>query len=358
MRGFGNLSYRLIFEKTIDALFIIDGASENVIDVNKAGCSLLGCSKEELIHHNLSELLGVNHVSRVPSSTPKTTLPPLEITNRTGRHIPVDVTVNAIDDNSAEYRVISLRDASSRVNYVNKLLSMNEELSNTAYRKDKLFSIIAHDLKNPMNSLMAISEFLYEENSKISRSEIIESSRKINNLSKNTYELLENLLEWTLLQTNKIEIQKEEIELNDLLDKVIRVLKPSADLKSITLCNMVAPGSTVCADKNMMHTIFRNLISNAVKYSGKNTEVCITAEGTPDFWKISVCDQGIGMKEELIKNLFSLNRKGSCYENNGEQRNGLGLALCNEFIKLHNGCMQIRSRVGEGSEFIIEIPKL
>lgn len=355
-------SYKSIFDETVDAIIITDGTSERIIEVNKAACELLGCKKEELIDSHLFNFLEEGIISEIPKTPNEITMYGSVLANKrvktkSGQLIPVDMIINTFGNGSVNYVMTSLRDVSERIRYENKIVSINEELSKTNASKDKLFSIIAHDLKNPISALIGLSEIMTNESEEISQEEISEFSGMIKNLSKNTYELLENLLNWARVQTQNIQLEKSRFDLNKLVDKVIDVLKPAADLKKINIVNSIDPGYAITADENMINTIIRNLISNSIKFSPENTSITLTANINDGMWNISVKDEGVGMDESYIADLFKIDIHTSRYGTNKEKGTGLGLVLCYEFAKLHNGDIKVISEINKGSEFIVQLPK-
>jgi PAS domain S-box-containing protein len=354
--------YKAIFDETVEAIIITDGSSEKIVDINKAGCELFAAEKEELIGDFLYNFLKGNPWVKNPKSPSEITMFGNVLSNKiikskTGELTPVDLTINTFSDNEDNYVMTSLRDVSERFKYENEILKMNEELNKTNASKDKLFSIIAHDLKNPISALIGLSEMMTSESETVSSKEVIEFSGMIQSLSKNTYELLENLLNWSRIQTKNIAIDKGNFELKNLVDKIIDVLKPSADLKKINFENLVKPGFIIYADENMISTVIRNFISNSIKFSPNNSTISIAGNENDNKWDISVKDNGIGMDESYIADLFKIDVNTSRYGTNKEKGTGLGLLLCSEFVKLHNGNILVNSKINQGSEFIIQLPK-
>ncbi len=358
MNDKNGLSFKSVFDETVDAIFITDGISEKIIEVNKAGCDLLGYTKEELLDNHLYNFLNEESSKSIAQiKMYGSVLSNRSVKHKSGNIIPVDMVINTFGDNLENYVMTSLREVTERIEFENKIVSMNDELTKTNASKDKFFSIIAHDLKNPISAMIGLSEIMTEENEEIPKEEIQEFFHMIKDLSKNTYELLENLLNWARIQTGNIDIDKSEFDLHKLINKIINVLKAAADLKNINIINSVSPEFKIFADENMINTVIRNLVSNSIKFSFENSNITLSANDYNDFCNISVTDEGIGMDEKYSADLFKIDVHTSRFGTKKEKGTGLGLLLCAEFIKLHNGNIEVKSEVNKGSEFIVKLPK-
>jgi signal transduction histidine kinase len=230
------------------------------------------------------------------------------------------------------------------------------ELKELNASKDKFFSIIAHDLKNPFSSIIGISEILKEE-TKASANFVLENyATIINNSAVQTFMLLENLLEWANSQRGKIQFTPVSIDLNVLISEEFNILYDRAKEKRIELINSLQDNLMIIADKNMIKTILRNLISNAIKFTNKNGEVEVKALINNVNLEISVSDNGIGMSEEIKVKLFKLDGNLSTRGTEDEKGTGLGLILCKEFVEKHGGKIWVESEEGKGSVFRFTIP--
>jgi len=230
------------------------------------------------------------------------------------------------------------------------------ELSELNASKDKFFSIIAHDLKNPFNSIIGFSEMLTEEIRSGDHERIKEYAGIINTSSVLTLRLLENLLEWANAQTGKILFNPIPINLKELFNEEFRMLNDMATGKNIELIISFADNLTIIADKNMIRTILRNLISNAIKFTHKNGKVEVKAIIDNRQVEISVSDSGIGMTQETIAKLFRIDSNLSTSGTENEKGTGLGLLLCKEFIEKHGGKIWVESESGKGSIFKFFLP--
>jgi signal transduction histidine kinase len=230
------------------------------------------------------------------------------------------------------------------------------ELHELNVSKDKFFSIIAHDLKNPFSSIIGLSEILKEEIKSGDTATMENYAGLINNSAVQTFRLLENLLEWANSQRGKISFNPVPINLGELFNEEFSMLNEMAIKKNIELINSFNDNLTIIADKNMIKTILRNLISNAIKFTHKNGKVEVKAMTENQHVEISVSDSGIGMTQETIAKLFRIDSNLSTRGTENEKGTGLGLFLCREFVEKHGGRIWAESEVGTGSTFKLILP--
>jgi len=230
------------------------------------------------------------------------------------------------------------------------------ELSELNASKDKFFSIIAHDLKNPFNTIIGFSEVLKEKIKSGDYGFIGEDVGFINTSAVQTLRLLENLLEWANSQTGKISFNPVPINLCELFNEEFNILNDMAAGKNIELKCFIPDNSQVNADKNMIKTILRNLISNAIKFTHKNGKVEVRAVFDSKLVEISVSDSGIGMTKETMAKLFRIDADLSTRGTENEKGTGLGLFLCKEFIEKHGGKIWVESEPDKGSIFKFILP--
>ena len=222
--------------------------------------------------------------------------------------------------------------------------------------KDKFFNIVAHDLKNPFTSLIGSSELLYRNIDQMDHEQIKTLALILNDASKGGYAILQNLLDWSRSQTGLLKFNPENINLKSLIDEHILNLEQISFNKEIKILSEVKDDLFVYADKNMLKTVLRNLLSNAVKYSFRSGEVMVNATVDDTEVVVSVKDQGMGIPEENIDNIFRIDAKYSVPGTENEQGTGLGLKLCKEFIEKQSGRIWVESVEKKGSEFKFTIP--
>lgn len=247
-----------------------------------------------------------------------------------------------------------------KINQANEqLLVSQEELKELNATKDKFFSIIAHDLKNPIGASKQLMDIIaddYDDLEETERKEIINEIAKATN---NTYELLLQLLDWSRSQRGKIDFNPDKIDASYITKNNIDLFKTAANNKEITLVNDIPVNTFVYADANMLTTIIRNLLSNSIKFTPNKGQIIVSSEPSSDenFIELSVSDNGVGISEENLKRLFKLDTSNSTLGTNNEKGTGLGLILVKEFIEKNGGNIWVESEEQKGSKFIFTMPK-
>ena len=236
-----------------------------------------------------------------------------------------------------------------------QLKKYSEELKELNATKDKYFSIIAHDLKNPFNSIMGLSDIIKNEAKYLDIATIEQYASIINSTSKNTFKLLENLLDWARVQQSQMPFQPISLILRKVASDVIELLVEKANSKMIAIINYIPDNMIIVADKNMLETIIRNLVSNALKFTPVNGKIEIRATLHVNRYEISVKDTGVGIKKEDIGKIFEIGSGFSTRGTENEKGTGLGLLLCKEFVEKHHGEIWVESEEGKGSTFTFSI---
>jgi signal transduction histidine kinase/streptogramin lyase len=236
------------------------------------------------------------------------------------------------------------------------LLKVNKELQRYNNTKDRLFSLISHDLVSPFNTIIGFSEVLQENYSHLTEKEKIAYVQMINESSRKVFVLLNNLLLWSRSQTNQIQCNPERVNLKCIIDEVVELNKEPLNAKKIKVDIGCPDDLAVIADIEMLKTVIRNLFNNALKFSFRNSTIKITAIHDDKSASVSIIDSGHGMSKDKIDELLSENIIHSEYGTNGETGTGLGLSLCKEFIKTNKGGFFISSEPGKGSTFTITLP--
>jgi len=236
------------------------------------------------------------------------------------------------------------------------IIRKNRELQNTISNRDKMYSVIAHDLRSPMASIrMVLNLVVTAVSPETVGPELFELLDKANRESEEVHDLLDNLLKWTKSQTGRLNVVLQDLDLNDIIPGVVEIFEMIAATKKIKL-NYQAPGTpmVVHADNDMLKTVVRNFMSNAVKFSPQDSSIDIVMATEGDMAVVSVTDHGVGIAEERLGELF---QKGeTTYGTSGEEGSGLGLQLCKDFAVKNGGDVRVASKVGEGSTFSVLIP--
>jgi CheY-like chemotaxis protein len=273
--------------------------------------------------------------------------------NDTG-HIVEALTVGGVDYINKPFQA---QEVLARVRTHLKLRCQSKELLELNASKDKFFSIIAHDLRGPLSGIMGLTELMADKNQYYTDNEKDELMVDLSHSARNTFNLLENLLEWSQMDRGVTDFKPQKLNLADVVLDCINILSESAREKRIALTVVVPNELEVFADKNMLQTVIRNLLSNAIKFTPKEGNVTISAkvsEGNRTV--ISVRDTGIGMKEELRKNLFRIDVNTKRPGTEGELSTGLGLLLCKEFVEKQGGEICVESVPDHGSVFSFTVP--
>ncbi|HPN39564.1 MAG TPA: hybrid sensor histidine kinase/response regulator [Melioribacteraceae bacterium] len=236
------------------------------------------------------------------------------------------------------------------------LQNSKEELKKTNAEKDKFFSIIAHDLKNPFITMLGFSSMLVTDYYDFSDEERITYIKEMEGVAKKSYELLENLLQWSRSQTGRIEFNPMEFDLNDVVKDTLELLGPQAKAKEILLTDLLTDNNFIFSDIEMIRTVIRNICSNAIKFTNKGGNIIISAISNNKSVKLKIKDDGIGMDNKTLNGLFNLSTHNSKKGTMNESGTGLGLILCKEFVEKNKGTIEVSSVLNEGTEFTIVLP--
>jgi signal transduction histidine kinase len=250
----------------------------------------------------------------------------------------------------------TLNDISERKKVEQLILSQNQELKKLNAEKDKFFSIIAHDLKSPVCSIIGFSEHLIEMVEDKNYEQIKEFAGIILLSTNRALSLLTNLLEWSQSQSGRMAINPEYFELNSVIIEVELLLNSNAEQKLINIENTLETEVWINADKRMIGSVLRNLISNALKFTMPGGKITISTMLKEDELVFSVADTGVGIKKERLEKLFSISESYSTQGTQNEKGTGLGLLLSKEFVEKHNGKIWAESNVGVGTVFYVSLP--
>jgi two-component system, sensor histidine kinase and response regulator len=361
--------FRIITENSSDVIWHLD-SNFILTYISPADERVRGFKKEEVIGKSLFSILkpeGIEmlkeankqrmiNLSKGIKSAPA--IYELEELCKDGSWVWVEATAAAFYDKDGKisaYHGVS-RDISERKKAELLLKERENQLRELNATKDKLFSIIAHDLRSPFNAMLGFSDLLIKnvKNFEIDKTE--KYLQIINTSAKNTLSLLDNLLAWANSQTGKNIFKPEKTNLSAIINEILKVSKSIAKIKSISLNYIQTDDFEVYADVNMLKTILRNLISNAIKYTNSNGVIAISAIQKQNNIEISVSDNGVGMSEEIRNKLFEIDANITTPGTADEKGSGLGLILCKEFIEKHGGEIWVQSELGKGSAFTFSLP--
>ncbi len=247
-------------------------------------------------------------------------------------------------------KLIALRERTENQNEIIK--EQLEKLKKADKMKDKFYSIVAHDIKSPFSGILSLSQIIVEKIQNNDK-DLMKFAEMLFEGAKKTFHLLLDMLEWTKLQSVGLEFKQEDVNLHPVINEIFDYFRYSASQKNIRLINNTDKKCNIFVDKNMIKTICRNLISNAIKFS-ENADVSVTSENIDVMCRIKISDTGIGIAESELNRILDTEyyRKGT----QGETGTGLGLGLVQEFITRHNSTLQIISEKGKGTDFIFLMP--
>ena len=351
--------FRSIFDNAISGIAFSD-TNQNLLMTNRALDKMFGYEKGELVGFNIDDLLHPDDIplnndffiEQLKKSDEGFKIERRYVTKQKNT-IWVDLSGSIIRDFDGNPKYVV-----GVINNITKKKEAEEKLKELIATKDKLFSIIAHDLKNPFNAILGMSSLLVENVENRNTKQIQDYSKIIHTASQQALNLLENLLDWSRSQSGVLNFKPITFDFQSLLNDTIALFENTANQKGIKIKHAVEPYLKVHADKNMLSTIIRNLISNSIKYSNFEEEVFITAVTYKRMLKFSIADKGVGIPKEKMDDLFKIESQVQTQGTNNEKGTGLGLILCKEFIERHNGEIWVESNVNIGTTFYFTIPKL
>ena len=262
-----------------------------------------------------------------------------------------------IEDKESHYIVVLVFDITERKLNEQKIIDKEKELEELNATKDRFFSVIAHDLKGPFGSVLGLSNLINQRSREGDFKNLAAMSELLVKATTHSFDLLNNLLEWSRTQTGRKQYNPKSQNLHDIIESIIQLFSVSAKQKNIRIEMECAQKLKIFADSNMLKTVIRNLLSNAIKYSYPDSEIKILAAEGQNEVKVSVTDRGMGMTSEQQEKLFKIGEDFSTAGTNKEKGTGLGLILCKEFVEMHGGEIGLESEQGIGSSFYFTLPR-
>jgi PAS domain S-box-containing protein len=355
--------YRTLIENIGEGIGFVN-IDEQFVITNNAAEEIFGVGPGGLVGKRLDQFVSEEQYAVVQKETThrahgNVSVYELDIIRPNGQYRTILIT--AVPQQNKEGVFIGtlgvFRDISERKLAEAEIKLKNEELLKLNAEKDKFFSIISHDLRSPFNGFLGLTRIMDEDLPTMTMGEIREIVVGLRSSATNLFRLLENLLEWAKMQQGLVPFDPKMVELLPIVDECISITQELAKNKGIELACHIPKEISVFADSNILKTIIRNLVSNALKFTTKGGEVNILAKIRADkSVEISISDTGIGMKKEMVQNLFRIDVQTSRKGTEGEPSSGLGLLLCKEFIEEHGGIIWVESEEGKGSVFRFTIP--
>jgi PAS domain S-box-containing protein len=356
--------YKVLLDTVTEAIYILDKDGK-FMDVNNGSLKMYGYRKEDFIGRTpeFVSAPGKNDMNKTIDDVKKAFNGETVIFNfwgkrKNGEIFPKEVILNKTNYHGEDAVIATARDISDRYQNEEKQKEYTQELKELNNTKDKFFSIIAHDLRSPFNGLLGFSKVLSDEFDELTKDEIKEYISYVYSSAKNVFNLIENLLQWSRIQTGKMEFQPIRLDLQDLVFKIVNLFTSVAIEKHITLRNLIPINKMVKADQNMLNSIIQNLIANALKFTKAGGNVTVTYNLKANFHEISVFDNGVGISKENQKKIFRLDTHYSTTGTANEEGTGLGLILCSELAEQNGGSIEVESEIGKGSTFTVKLPAI
>ncbi|WP_299523701.1 PAS domain S-box protein [uncultured Lutibacter sp.] len=343
----------------------IVGLDKCFIKCNEAFCRFLGYSEEELIGKTIADFtypedkeIGMKELKMIVKGDIESTMVQKRYLRKDGVVVWGELTISIVqgEDTRPLYFLPIIQDITERHMAEQKLKESEASLKKLNATKDKLFSIIAHDLRSPFSGILGFSELLKENLKERAISQSEKYAAFINSSAKNTLVLLDNLLNWAKSQTGQISFNPQKIVLSSSIQEIIEIINSQAKIKNISLHKVQLDEIEVYADENMLRIILQNLISNAIKFTKSGGNINIVVISDENQVEISISDNGIGIDKEKLKTLFRISSNESSLGTANEKGSGLGLVLCKEFVEKQGGIIWVESEDGEGSDFKFTLP--
>ena len=349
--------YIEIYDNAPLGYFTLSSNSE-IIETNLMGAKMLGEERKSLQNKRLVDFVSERTkpiffdfmVNVFTGSTKEFCEVIFQINNKTSCRVSISGIISK-NRKQCFIKAIDITEHRKAEMYLRK----NQKLTELYDTKDKLYSIIAHDLRTPFISILGFSEILMKKAKNNNDDEIAVFSELINSSANTTLQLLDNLLNWARSQTGQISFNTEKLNLSDEIQEIIESFNPIAKSKSISIKFLKSKKFEIYADKNMVHTILRNLIQNAIKFTFLNGEIVIQARKDNERIIVTISDNGVGMDQETMDKLFCLDKQ-STLGTAKEHGSGLGLLVCKEFVEKHGGTIGVESEPGNGSIFNFTLP--
>ena len=331
-----------------------------ILKLNLKGASLLGMERQHLINQKLTFLIFDDTKSVFNEFLNKVfkekTEESCEVTLSIEGRPPLYVYIKGRVTDNNENCQLTMVDITQIKSTEFALMEQDKKLRQLNADKDRFISILGHDLKNPFSNILGLSEILTGEINSLNKEEIQDIAKNINKSANITNKLLDDILIWARTQQGKIPFEPQILSFKDICKDALEIITPNANAKNIKINYSSADYINVFADADMLKTVMRNLVSNAIKFTNNGGVINIQAEQNSEYVTISVIDNGIGIAPNDLKKLFDISVVLTTKGTAGETGTGLGLLLCKEFVEKHGGKIWVEGEVGKGSEFKFTLP--
>jgi PAS domain S-box-containing protein len=351
-----NIRFQALHNATFGGIAIHDKGT--ILDCNKGLSDMTGYTREELLGMNGLLLIAEDYRDLAMSNIVAGIDKSYEVKGlrKSGEEYSLRVEGRNIPYKGKAVRVAEFRDITERKRSEQIIKKQNQELQDLNADKDRFITILAHDLKSPFSGLLGFAKMLSQNSKTFDASKIAEFTDNIFESAQGIYNLLEDLLAWMLVQSGKTSFKPEDIQLNNICDDITEIIEISARSKGVEVYCLFDKQLVVFADKEMLKTVLRNLMSNAVKYTNSGGKVVIYAVPEDDKVVIRVSDNGVGINPDKLIRMFNGTQPQSEPGTNNETGTGFGLLISRKFIEKHGGNIWAESKVGEGSDFFFSLP--
>ena len=356
--------FQSLFYENNSIMFVVDPKNGNIVDANEAACKFYGYSTSKIKTLNLNDISALSkeeiqmQIDAAMNGKKEHFFFQHKLSSNEIRDVEVYSGKVEIKETILLYSVV--HDITARKKAEEALKKSEHKLKQLNAQKDRFFSIIAHDLRGPLGSFMQLTEYIKENYGELSDAEFKNYFNHIYTSAKGTFKLLENLLVWTRSQLGVLDIKPELINIQSIANETLSIYSEGLRAKEIDLHNNVSKEITAFADENTVATIIRNLLSNALKFTPKHGDITIDAKevkiDNTKFVQIIVEDTGLGIPEDKLDKLFTIEDNYSTYGTNNEKGTGLGLILCKELVLKNGGDIWVDSKKEEGTKFYFNLP--
>lgn len=350
--------FQSLFNNANDAIIIVSSNNFEIVDANpyaKNKFKQLNIENSKLTIFDL--IYEQNKETIVENLKLEKAFETIVITSNQG-NIFAHISVSEIYFNTQNYFMLIIRNISDIKNQQEELKKYAIQLKNTVYTRDRLFSIVSHDLRGPIGNIDTMLKYISDNFAEFSNNEIKDLIDALRQSSTLTFELTENLLTWAKTQQNILKSHFSIFNLNELIVNTVNSVSFLASAKDIDLNFLSDSSYDVIADENMIKATLRNLLTNAIKFSYKNSKISVSISDVDEFWvRVAVQDRGVGLSKESIEKIFIYNQQLTTQGTNREKGSGLGLQICLEYIKMNEGKLWVESEVGEGTTFYFTVKK-
>ena len=348
--------FRGLFDNAKDAI-IIQNDKYQIIDANPYTTTLFGFDYKELVKMNFYNLISskYNHKINLENFAKSGEIFEISAIHKHKDEISISISISKVYFSDKDFFLLIIRDITERKKNEKYLINYADKLQVINATKDKMFSIIAHDLRSPIGNLKAMIEYILENPEEFDKNEISDILYSLKDSSIATYELLENLLNWAKSQQNLIEYNPEINDISEIVNHSVKIFANAAKRKNIILKNNIQTKINALFDINMIRTVLRNLIHNAIKFTKEKGEILINYKLKNNNIIISITDNGVGIDNKNKNKLFIQNHFFTTYGTNQEKGTGIGLSLCKEFVEKNNGKIWVESELNKGTTFYFTI---